>query len=175
MSLDACMKMTSEDANNVVSSSCVEDDQATPSSPYMHVRPIMIPLILQHNHHPDTDTVLPAILIFNQALAHHQLGMKDSRMLKKAAKLYECGFKLVMEENLWASSTYYVLACLNNLRILFLRMNQYETAKMCFEQLMSTLMFLVHTEHECSSRLNALYFNTVSCMIFPSAPPAPAA
>jgi hypothetical protein len=68
---------------------------------------------------------------------------QDSLLLKKVVELYECGFKnLIIQENKWDSSTCYILACLNNMGLLFQRLNRVavESKKKCFQLLLSVLM-----------------------------------
>jgi hypothetical protein len=77
ISLDACMKSSSS-----------SDDESS-SAYYIHRHAIVLPTRFLSHHLLDTLAILPAILIFNQALAHHLVGLKkgDSRWFKTSLKL----------------------------------------------------------------------------------------
>jgi tetratricopeptide (TPR) repeat protein len=163
ISLDACMKTSSS------------DDESS-STYYIHRHAIVLPTRFLRHHLLDTFAILPAILIFNQALAHHLVGLtkRDSRWFKKSVKLYETGFNHVMQKEMWDLSACYVLACLNNIAVIYCSLNQMDTAHRCFQQLLSTLLFLVNTEHQSSNKIQ-VYFQTVSHLMCEEAPTAAAA
>jgi hypothetical protein len=173
LSLDACMNLI--DSKDAKSAAYTSEDQQQ-ESPYMHMRPIRLPPM--YLNHVDTNSVLSTILVFNQALAHHLMGIKNnhSSSLKKALKLYECGFNLlIIQEDMWASSTCYILACLNNMSLIFRCRNKtIASTKKCFQDLLSSLMFLTHSDHQGSTDLD-IYFQTVCHIIFQGTSPAPAA
>jgi tetratricopeptide (TPR) repeat protein len=175
VSLDACMNLI-VDSKDVKSAAYTSEDKQEETPYNMHMRPIRLPPMYLLNH-VVTDYVLSTILIFNQALAHHLMGIQnnDSSSLKKAVKLYACGFNLIIQEGTWVSSTCYILACLNNMGLIFRCRNKIESAKKCFQQLLSTLMFLTHSNHQCSTDLD-IYFQTAYYILLQGgASPAPAA
>jgi hypothetical protein len=153
----------------------LDDGTAVPVDyqPYVYLNPITIPGSFV-SVYSDIIQLLPSILIFNQAIAHHILGLKDLRLLRKAAKLYECGLTVVAEENLGASGACYVLACLNNMGLIYSRLNLPEVAQKCFKLTLSTFMLLVTTNHGYAQRLN-MFIPTVSHLIFQTTSPAAAA
>jgi hypothetical protein len=89
------------------------------------------------------------MVIFNLALAHQLTAMEegnDSRemMLRKALKIYELGFNMVLQkEYADEPSTMYILATVNNLGLAHQHLNDRHTATKCFKHLMSTLMYLI--------------------------------
>jgi tetratricopeptide (TPR) repeat protein len=152
-----------------------DDGTAVPvdSQPYVYLHPITIPVSFV-SVYSDIIQLLPSILIFNQAIVHHILGLKDVRLLRKAATLYECGLTVVAEENVGASGACYVSACLNNMGLIYSRLKLTEVAQKCFKRLLSTFMILVTTNHGYAQRLN-IFIPTVSHLIFQTTLPAAAA
>jgi tetratricopeptide (TPR) repeat protein len=165
-SLDACMDIT---GRHTAPSAHVDTDIG---NQFVYLSPITIPPHFLKTC--DLLQLLPLILIFNQALAHQLDAQNDPNALRKAAKLYAYGLRAVVLENLGSSSTHYILACLNNMGIIYRRLHRFESATNCFKRLLSTLMFLVETKHGCSRRLN-IFIPTVSHLIFEASPPAAAA
>jgi hypothetical protein len=90
-----------------------------------------------------------SMVIFNLALAHQLTAMEegnDSRemMLRKALKIYELGFNMVLQkEYADEPSTMYILATVNNLGLAHQHLNDRYTATKCFKHLMSSLMYLI--------------------------------
>jgi hypothetical protein len=147
-------------------------EEQTPAKHYIHEQPIVLPSnILQHRL-LDTVTILPAILLFNQALTHHLEGMKNSknhiRWFKVSLKLYEVAFSHIVQEDLWDSSICYLVACLNNMGSIHYRLRQTESGKKCFQQLMSMLKFLVDSE-EPETAMKLLHINLVGIVSHPLA------
>jgi tetratricopeptide (TPR) repeat protein len=90
--------------------------------------------------------VVLAVLIFNLALAYQLAAAKttaaNDRYLKKAAKLYALAIRILHEEQL-ESATLFSMTCINNMGLVFQDLRDIVAAQKCFENLLSTLMFLV--------------------------------
>jgi hypothetical protein len=90
-----------------------------------------------------------SMVIFNLALAHQLAAMEEGNnlremMLRKALKIYELGFNMVLQkEYADEPSTMYILATVNNLGLAHQQLNDRHTATKCFKHLMSALMYLI--------------------------------
>jgi tetratricopeptide (TPR) repeat protein len=172
-SLDSCFANDLQGKTQEEGTLTADDNQAS----YTHDQPIDSPS-LSCMTYAEAATIFPAILIFNQGLAQHHYGMKNNRLqhFQKAAKLYECGLKLlIVKDSPWDSSACYIVACLDNMGLIYRYLNQSEVVKKCFQQLLSTLMVLVQNRHDCVICLNEYSFPNISHLIFHGASPAAAA
>jgi tetratricopeptide (TPR) repeat protein len=161
--------------NDLVAKGTLTDDDNQVS--YTYDQPIDSPS-LSCLTYAEAEKVLPAILIFNQGLAQHQYGMKNNspQHLQKATALYECGLNLLIaKDRLWYTSACYIIACLNNMGLIYRHLNQSEAAEKCFQQLLTTLIVLVQNRHDCVLYLNEYSFPNISHLIFHGASPAAAA
>jgi hypothetical protein len=90
-------------------------------------------------------------IIFNLALAHQLYSMIvpeqhiQSHVLVKAANLYDLAIRLQKEDCSWAGappqySRLYILACLNNLGLVYQSLGQDESSQYCSQCLLSLLM-----------------------------------
>jgi tetratricopeptide (TPR) repeat protein len=112
---------------------------------YIYQQAILLPQNMPADF--DSSIITSIIIIFNLALAHHLVandhaGVEKQRFLKKAAKLYELALNLhSQEKNL--DSTIYIMACVNNLGLIYRELSDVSTAERCFQHLLQTLMFMV--------------------------------
>jgi tetratricopeptide (TPR) repeat protein len=89
-------------------------------------------------------------LIFNLALAHHLLALSGNHenpraLLRKAARFYEYGFDLQQGQGR-APSEIFCMASLNNLGQVYQALGEKESAKKCFQYLISTIMELARCQ-----------------------------
>jgi tetratricopeptide (TPR) repeat protein len=124
------------------------------------VRPVIVSVLLSNNQS------LPFILIFNQAIAHHLLGMdcRSKRFIQKAIKLYECSLCGVARHNRGGTSTVYVCACLNNMASLYRLLKQPKDSERCLRHLLSTLMLLTNDTHGWPQSLNIFFASAATLM-----------
>ena len=141
-------------------------------SSYVHDEPIVIPASMSDCL--DVGTILPSIIIFNQALSHHCMGMKNRKYLLKAVKLYHCGLNLVIDQEIFDVSKTFTLACLNNMGLGYKQLNDTAASQICYRQLMSTLMLSMHSSQGISPKLK-VYFKSISHLLLQANSPAPAA
>jgi hypothetical protein len=89
------------------------------------------------------------MVLFNLALAHQLFAMEEGNnrremLLRKALKIYELGFNMVLQkEYADEPSTMYILATVNNSGLAHQHLNDRHTATKCFKHLMSALMYLI--------------------------------
>ena len=166
--------LNDDDDDDDESSSSSNKELLVSSSYYVHSEPIVIPSPMSESL--NVGTILPAIIIFNQALAHHCLGMTNDRYLKKAVRLYQCCLNLVIDQEVFDESKCFTLACLNNMGLSYKHLKNTSAAQMCYQQLMSTLMLSLHSNHqESSSPSLKVYFRSVTHLVFQQTSPAAAA
>jgi tetratricopeptide (TPR) repeat protein len=135
ISLDQCM--TQSPAAQAKTSNEDENDH------YMYRQAIQIPLTIESNY--QASTMVSVMIIFNLALAHQLSAVgsdKKQSKLRKAAKLYELSFNLQRDEN-FENNVVFTMATVNNMGLIYHKLNDGETANKCFEHLLSTLMFLI--------------------------------
>lgn len=109
---------------------------------------------------------LPSIFTFNQSIAHHLVGLssRSTRYMQKATKLYECSLAGIAHNNLGATSTVCVCACLNNMAGLYRFLRQPKQSKRCLRHLLSTLMLLTNDNHGWPQNLNIFFSSVASLM-----------
>jgi tetratricopeptide (TPR) repeat protein len=150
-SLDQCM-VQSPKINDV------SENDDSEKKDYLYRRAICIPLT---SCCYETAVLSSVIIIFNLALAY-QLAAGDSdkrsRYLRKAAKLYELAYSLHSEENF--ESATFIMACINNLGLIYDELHDTITAQKCFQHVLSTLMFLVDCGGTNGSQLDGFFRNT---------------
>jgi tetratricopeptide (TPR) repeat protein len=135
-SVDQCM--TQSPATQAKTSNEDEYDQ------YMYRQAIHIPLLTIESSYQASIILM---IIFNLALAHQLSavgGDKEKSKLRKAAKLYELSFSFILQrdEN-FENNVVFTMATVNNMGLIYHKLNDGETANKCFEHLLSTLMFLI--------------------------------
>lgn len=112
--------------------------------PYFFDRPIYLPHDACFNY--ETCIVYSSAIIFNMALAY-QLSASPSAehrhaRLEKASKLYQLGWKLQCDANL-CDNVFFSLATINNLGLVYQQINRKDMSHECFDNLLSTIMYLV--------------------------------
>jgi tetratricopeptide (TPR) repeat protein len=128
------------------------------------LRPIIVSVLLSSPS--EYNQILPFILIFNQAIAHHLLGSerRSKRFIQKAIKLYECSLCGVSRHNRGGTSTVYVCACLNNMASLYRLLKQPKDSERCLHHLLSTLMLLTNDTHGWPQSLNIFFASAATLM-----------
>jgi tetratricopeptide (TPR) repeat protein len=103
---------------------------------------------------PTTSTFLSFVVIFNMAISYHlRSGCKKEHnrhtsteerqfLLEKSKHLYELGYRLLLSEG-FSFSIRISLALTNNLGQVLKNLQEHQKADMCFERLLSTVMFLM--------------------------------
>lgn len=94
-------------------------------------------------------------IIFNIALAHHLGGMNciksRAAKLRKALRLYEFAYSIHMQDNAQLQITY-TLGMVNNLGHIRETLGEQQKAQQCFQQLLSTLMYVMQESGEKSCK-----------------------
>jgi hypothetical protein len=101
------------------------------------------------------------VITFNYALATHlsALKCKEGLLLQTAANLYKDGFDLERTRGNLSVSPFFLMATLNNLGHLY-QVIDIGRSKRCFEQLLSTLMYVVLSRRARPSDLHRYFGNT---------------
>eukprot|EP00980_Cylindrotheca_fusiformis_P009398 scaffold2053_cov112-Cylindrotheca_fusiformis.AAC.13 len=147
MTLDECMKRNSAILACVLPQR-LSSSSGNSNSAYLH--PISIP-----RHHPSPQEylrIIPFIFFFNYSIAHHLMGIscRSKTYARKANKLYEWSLNAIAEsDDLGATSTVYVCACLNNMASLYRLLAQHKESERCLRHLLHTLLLL--TNGGCNS------------------------
>lgn len=134
-SLDECM----------VSNSADVDQLSTSDGQYVYGSCIQIPSSIKATYYESGIPLVSVAIIFNLALAHHLLAKsmnQSEKLLNTAAKLYELAYALQSEECM-ENTSFFCLATINNLGSIFKCLDRREDAAICFQHLLSMLMFLV--------------------------------
>ena len=135
-SLDECMAQSAAKAKSV---SMDEEENVH----YMYQQAIHIPLNIEFSY--QSTIMVSVMIIFNLALANQLSAVgsnKSQSQLKKATKLYELAFNLQRDEN-FANNVFFSMATVNNIGLIYHKLNDRETGNKYFEHLLSTLMFLI--------------------------------
>jgi tetratricopeptide (TPR) repeat protein len=138
-SLDECMVPSSRPHSTDVDQSSASDGQ------YVYGSCIQIPSSIKANCYESGIPLVSVAIIFNLALAHQLLAEsmdQSDKLLNTAVKLYELAYTLQREECM-ENTSFFCLATINNLGLIFKCLNKSESAAICFQQLLSMLMFLV--------------------------------
>jgi tetratricopeptide (TPR) repeat protein len=157
-SLDGCMLPSSRP------NSSTDVDQSSPASDeqYVYGSCILIPSSIQATYESGIQLVSVAIM-FNLALAHQLLAEsmnQSKKLLNKAVKLYELAYNLQREECM-ENTSFFCLATINNLGLIFKCLHKSENAAKCFQHLLSMLMFLVDCgESKQVSEYDGFFRNT---------------
>lgn len=123
---------------------------------YIYRRPIRVaPQSIEEGH--SMAVVLPLILTFNLALAHHLNAIEsqcvDRSKLQRVLKLYELAYRWqIEEEDVQAESLRFTMVIANNLGEIHRLVSNREKHQKCLEHLLSTLMFMVDC-HEIESNV----------------------
>jgi tetratricopeptide (TPR) repeat protein len=156
-SLDQCMAQSLAVSGH--RKACLVDD----NDQYMYKQAIHIPLDIESTS--QSSAMIPSLILFNSALAHHLSAMasgnRQSPKLLRAAKLYELAFILQRDAQL-DNNVLFTLAALNNLGVVHHQLENKETATKCFQQVLSTIMLLVDCgEAEVCGHLDGFLHNVV--------------
>jgi hypothetical protein len=141
---------------------------------FIYRKPIRIPESYAHHAKLQrSEIILPSIVIFNLALAHHIWAMKmenklqkdvatgtnslheqrsPSLLLKKSATLYGLAIRLqegqVAEEGPQSYSKLFFLSCINNLGNTHRLLGDMAASEKIYQQLLAMLMYLNYSEQE---------------------------
>lgn len=152
--LDDCMTMP------LLTGATYDDEDCV----YRH--PITLPALTikasrQGNHVPSI------VIIFNLALTHHLLAkmpncQNANSLFKKAERLYQYALALQQSSRqllmvVTESSTFFIMAAINNLGLVQKDLNETEKSEKCFRQLLSILMFLTHYR-KCDVSFYSFFF-----------------
>jgi hypothetical protein len=159
-SLDQCMEECR--AQSIFyRESCGDRDEQ-----FLYEQAILIPMNLGSSY--KTGAMISSIVTFNLALANQLYAMKhkesNEAILRKAVKLYELGLTMQKEEN-FDNDTLFTLASVNNMGLLYNRLNDRKAANKCFEYLLSTLMYLTDCSGGHGYALFEGFFRNVSAAI----------
>lgn len=141
----------------------------------MYQSPIRMPADINQASY-DSITLTSLIVMFNLALAHHRSAVEEPShkkrvsLLRKAAKIYELGLHLHSHESRFGSAVY-LLACVNNLGVLYQELQQVDTARRCFGHLLKILMMVTtNLNRSCHDNISMLldgFFQNVSREAYP--------
>ena len=155
------------------SSSCVAKD-ANNNIDFVHRKPIHLP---ECDECIGNSILVPIVILFNLALAHHLAGVEDqpkATLLQKAVKLYEHAIKLAKTHAINDDSVLFHLAIVNNMGQIYKHLNQEANAGKCFAHLLSMLMYLLDCSREDATSYEA-FLSSVCHRIYPSCCTAAAA
>jgi hypothetical protein len=150
-SLDYCMTY-SQQHNDSVSSEDQQQHQCLDCSPcgeggYIYQQPIRVnPRAIEEGH--CMGIVLPLILTFNLALAHHLSALQAPKIsrakLQRVLRLYELAYRWQMEEeDAQVDSIRFTMIIANNLSEIHRAVSNHDKHQKCLQHLLSTLMFVV--------------------------------
>lgn len=120
---------------------------------------------------------LSFIQLYNLALSHHLCALKQpkpKRFLQKALSLYELAYTIHVSEDV-ELTILQSMAIVNNLGHLHRRLNDQEKSTQCFENLLTTLMFVKDCGDQDSYQLLDGFLSNVISLILCGPKPAPAA
>jgi hypothetical protein len=96
------------------------------------------------------------IVIFNLAIAYHLQG--DSESLVRALKLYELSFNLQRDQQ-FDNNILFILATINNLGSIHKQLKDEHSSQICFEHVLSTLMYLTDCGKANDCHLDGFFRN----------------
>ena len=179
-------KEEDEDSKGSASASSSNSDNFV-SGDFIYRKPIHIPE--SYAHHVGlqrSEVILPSIVIFNLALAHHLWAMKkdnspeqqvaatnlghgqhsSSLLLKKSAKLY--GLAIQLQEGQMVSggprsySKLFFLSCINNLGNTHRLLGDISSSEKIYQQLLTMLMYLNYSEQQQGYELSTTTHTTTT-------------
>jgi hypothetical protein len=124
---------------------------------YIYRRPIVVPPQAMQKGHSGV-LILPLIITFNLALAHHLSSIEekqlDRKRLKKVMRLYELAHGWQLEEdNEQFDCIRFTMIISNNLGEIHRAVNNRSKYVMCLQHLLSTMMFMVVDCHQTDDSL----------------------
>ena len=151
-SLDYCMTYSQQLARQSETNPVDDYDEF---GGYVYSQPIRIsPQTMDEGH--SMRGVLPLILTFNMALAHHlhalqcrSSGVLERSKLQRVLRLYELAYRWqIEEEDSQVESLLFTMAIANNLAEIHRTVSDREKHQKCLQHLLSTLMFIVDCNQE---------------------------
>ena len=161
-SLDQCMKTKSLP---VPCTGCDEENTTCPQ--FVFQRPIRMPTNIGSSY--NEVIFVSCIVIFNLAIAYHLQG--DNESLVRALKLYELSFNLQREQQ-FDNNVLFILATVNNLGLIHKQLQDEQSSRMCFEHVLSTLMYLTDCGEANDCHLDGFFHNISSVVSQGCAAPA---
>lgn len=155
------------------------DDQDVISAEvgFVFQEPIMVlPRSLESTSYADL-VKLSFIQLYNLALSHHLCALKRSNpepVLRKALALYELAYTIHISEDV-ELTVLQSMAIVNNLGHLHKQLNNIEKSQQCFENLLTTLMFVKDCGEQDSHKVLDGFLSNVMSLILCGSKPAPAA
>jgi tetratricopeptide (TPR) repeat protein len=142
--LDSCMVRTRPEINDRSNGDIDVDKQD--SGYYIYRTPMQVSSTMKVSSYEES-VIMSVMIMFNLALAHHLSGLDEGcehshSQLQKAVKLYEYAYNMQRDEHL-VNNTFFTMATLNNLGQIYQTMKASDIAEKFFQQLLSTLMFVV--------------------------------
>jgi hypothetical protein len=135
-----------------------------PDQDFIYSRPIHAANLDERNQ----ECVMSVIIVFNMALAHHQIALKlqcedrgeDSQMrLLSALKLYQLAFCTQVKGDVHMDITY-ALAMVNNTAQIYKAMNREQKSQKIFTRMVSSLMMMIENgEAESVDELDGFIWN----------------
>jgi tetratricopeptide (TPR) repeat protein len=139
-------------------------ENLAPDQYFIYSHPIHATNLDEH----DQEYVMSVIIVFNMALAHHQIALQlqsedcgeDYEMrLLGALKLYQLGFCMQMKGDVHMDMTY-ALAMVNNTAQIYKAMNRQQKAQKFFTHMVSSLMMMIENgEAESVDELDGFLWN----------------
>ena len=120
---------------------------------------------------------LSFIQLYNLALTHHLCALSRPNpepFLRKALSLYELAYTIHVSEDV-ELTILQSMAIVNNLGQLHSKLNDFEKSQQCFENLLTTLMFVKDCGEQDSQHMLDGFLSNVMSLILCSPKPAPAA
>lgn len=120
---------------------------------------------------------LSFIQLYNLALSHHLCALgrsKPERFLRKALALYELAYTIHVSEDV-ELTILQSMAIVNNLGHLHQELNNLDKARQCFENLLTTLMFIRECGEPDSHKMVDGFLTNVMPLILVQSKPAAAA
>lgn len=144
-SLDYCMTYSQQVSKQAAVTESI--DKASIAGGYVYQQPIRVSSeTMEECHH--MGFVLPLILTFNLAVAHHLNALRedtiDRSKLQRVLRLYELAYRWQMEEqDIQVECIRFSMAIANNLSEIHRAVSNHDKHQKCLEHLLSTLMFVV--------------------------------
>lgn len=148
-SLDQCMK------NKSVPAPCTGyiDEETTAYPQFVFQRPIRMPSNIGCSYN---EIIFASCIVIFLAIAYHLQG--DGESLVRALKLYELSFNLQREQQ-FDHNVLFILATVNNLGLIHKQLHDEHSSRMCFEHVLSTLMYLTDCGEANDSNLDGFFRN----------------
>lgn len=146
-SLRNCMTYSHQHASSNTSSITDSVDKTGMDCGYLYAEPIQVPpLCMEECHY--MGLVLPLILTFNLALAHHLEALREASInrskLQRVLRLYELAYRWQMEgDDSQVECIRFSMIIANNLSEVHRAVSNHGKHHACLKHLLSTLMFAI--------------------------------